>query len=888
MNWTGGALSRSRNANAKVSLSVKQKNHFAKARVKLHNGQSSSPPKIQYFDFGEWRRENDDRRSKPEKQRVSSQRTLDQFQNVQGVVRKLKSLRPKNEGKKRKRSPINDTEGYVLPSGIAVPPISPTIVSSRRTASPTSDQAEPTVKRTSSPSIGDELDSLAFLDSVEDKRRKLLQENDWVGVERQRRISMPVKMKFTDAKDRDLIGRRRPLNSSAVQNAENVQSSRPVELPPIAFFSKKSRGLVRCHADEYWSTNNGLSTRVASQDMQQGLLSDKILDPCQSSRIVQRSSRVVNSFSSENARFTPNPRHRRREANTPFIFSDESSEPFCNLVSPEKVKQSGIAQLEEAANIAEDELQLPEDYHFPEHKPEFRLIFEQTPQPYDHIPAIQDRRSPIVRDFAFVKGQRPGAAIEYPADSEDRNMLEEMMFEYAPVEGAKSSTSPLSIATSRYMQELENQSFGSDGRRLFAQNMANPAANARTQSAANLEKAEEKRGMAGDRERHISVLPDEGPSEEPIQPTENEDRIWLNFINPDELDNLHQSQEQPLMTHKPRTTAKVSVDEKNIRRQALQKPGLDTAPPPPPDDELLWRKFIFSDSDPDDHEWVIEEASRSELPADNHVSAYNPTHTQPSMVAEAATSPIKQNPHLLDEMLDDATSDLDDDTSRYVNVSTSSAWSPGTARSASSTSQRRLSPSNLPPSRSSVPVTTLTAAYDSQGRSSDPPLPESSTRVSNPSSLIAEASSSSIPIHSVYYASPTNATHSSSSDELSWTPSRLHGFPTPKEKVVFKKPSRYVGEKASDPPAPVHLGRKRGTMSKDKKKQKGMSLAEAVERAKGKADGKGRKMGRDGGDGGQEARRRRRRRRTETTLSMTEYVKRPAGRVPKCSDLKRF
>lgn len=50
-----------------------------------------------------------------------------------------------------------------------------------------------------------------------------------------------------------------------------------------------------------------------------------------------------------------------------------------------------------------------------------------------------------------------------------------------------------------------------------------------------------------------------------------------------------------------------------------------------------------------------------------------------------------------------------------------------------------------------------------------------------------------------------------------------------KEKVVFKKPSRYVGEWASDPLEPVHLGRR---ISKRGKK------TEAAQRIKGKA-GKG-------------------------------------------------
>ena len=280
MNWTGGSLSRSRNANTNVSVSIKQKNHFAKARVRLQN-RRQPPPEIQYFDFGEWKPESGvhgDRRSDPvgRKERASSQRTLDQFENVQGVVRKLKSLRPRNEARQgEERSPINDTEGHVLPSGIPIPPVSPILINSYSPSSTSIIQDESTLKRTSkrlrasTPSTSDEPDPLALLDSVESKRRKLLEENDWVGVERQRRMSKPIKMKFTDAKDRDLIGRRRPLNSGAVQNRWNVQGPRQMNLPLTAFYSEKSPILPRHFADEYWSRGD-IAIRIGSKDITTG------------------------------------------------------------------------------------------------------------------------------------------------------------------------------------------------------------------------------------------------------------------------------------------------------------------------------------------------------------------------------------------------------------------------------------------------------------------------------------------------------------------------------------------------------------------------------------------------------------------------------------------
>ncbi|KAF6232742.1 hypothetical protein HO173_008956 [Letharia columbiana] len=865
MNWTGGALSRSRNANAKVSLSVKQKNHFAKARVNLQNGQRPSPPQIQYFDFGEWKLENgvhDDRRSGPPKCMVSSQRTLDQFENVQGVVRKLQTLRPRNEGNKRKRSLINDTEGHVLPSGIAIPPISPSIISSRRPSRSSPIQTEPIAKRTSkrprtpTPSTSDELDPLEVVDSVEAKRGKLLQESDWVGVERQRRMSKPVKMKFTDAKDRDLIGRRRPLNGSAVQNRWNGQNSRRMEAPLMASYSEKPRGQHRGFAEEYWSAE-GVSIRIGSTAMNTGPILDEMLDCYQSPGPVQGSSHSASSFKYDNTGPTPKPQHQRGESTAPSSFRNESSEPFRSLFSPEEVKPSGIAQLVEAATIAdndnaplaEDELQLPEDYHLPEPKPGFRLVFEQTPQPRGWTSELNHRSSPIVRDFALTKGRLPGAATEQSAHPEDLNVLGEQIAEYAPVEDAKSCTSPLSIATSRYMQGLENQSYGSGGRRPFAMNMADKVATTRDQPAANMNKAEGQRGTTGDRKRKTSVQPDEIQDKENVEPTEGEGEIWRSLINLDDISDFQSRQEQPPSTHTPQATAGALANEQQVLDQASRKSNAQNAPP---DDETIWRNFIFSDSGPND-EWVIEEASPQSSP-DNDISTYDPARTQPSMVAEAATSPVKQNPHLMDEMRDDSPPVLDN-ASRHANASSSSTRSLGIS---SSTPQQVLH-SSASPRRSSVLATASSpATHDSQSHSSDLYLPDRHHRISNPSSLIAEASSS-LPTHVIRPLSPTRATHnpspSSDDDELAWTPSRFPG-PAAKEKVVFKRPSRYVGQRAGARPEPVHLGRNVNDSKKTKKtktKTKTMSLAEAVERAKGKMGRKKGNGGRDVGHGGEEA-----------------------------------
>ena len=888
MNWTGGALSRSRNTNAKLSLSIKQKNHFAKARAKLQGDLRPSPSKIQYFDFGEWKPESeiqDDQPSKPVKRRVSSQRTLDQFENVQGVVRKLKSLRPRKEGKKRERSLINDTEGHVLPSGIAIPPISPIIISSRSPSGSSSSpvQAVPTAKgtykrlRSLTSSTSDELDTTVALDCVEAKRRKLLQESDWVGIEKQRRMSKPVKMRFTDAEDRDLIGRRRPLNNSAVTKRWKIQEPRRARLPLMASDSEEQGASHGGIAVEYGSMD-GLSIRIGSTATNKGPISDEILDRYKSPRLVQGSSRSRQTFDYDSTGPLPRPQHGGPEVTTSSDCRDESSEPFRSLFSPEEVEQSGIAQLVEAATIAddgnlplaEDGLQLPEDYHFPVPEPGFRLVFEQTPRPHGQTSEFIDSSSPIVRDFALSDGHLPGAPVEQTRRLEQCNTLEELISRDSPVEDAESNTSPLSIATSRYMQELEKESFGTGGQIRFGEDMAKNTTTARSQPVVkrNVNKAEQEREATCVLKPKVSGTPNEVQDTETVLSTEDENDIWRTFVDLDNVKDHPTNQEQPTSTHISHVTAaKALAHSKPVPDHAPTESPARNAPPLPQDDddddEHVWRKFIFSDSDANNDDWDLEEA-RSPNPAraNDRISSYNPARTQqPSMVAEAATSPLKQNPHLTGElMLDDTALALDDDASRYANASTSSTGGSGTADDASSMPRRVLPHPSNSPDRSSSLLTAASPAiheYRSHVPSDPPPTNETSRRnphASNPSSLIAEASSSAAipstervqqPLSSPADSTSNNSTsnnstsnknHHPSSDEIGWTPSRLPGGPPiAKEKVVFKKPSRYVGERA---PEPVHLGRK--VSGRKRKKKEKTSVAGTVERAKEKVGGNGR------------------------------------------------
>ena len=209
MNWTGGGLSRSRNA--KKSLSSKQQQHFALKRAALQAHRSPQPISFD-FDYCQSVAVTAHIPSvgSLSKQRSLQQQTiLDDFENTRPLAKKLQNLNNHHGSKKRKRSPLEPTSSHTKPGAPTDKGNSPIVISSRPPSVSTS-----LLSRTSKASQAqehldtspDELNKT----SIETKRRRLLQTPDWVGLGL--RASEPVHMKFADPKDRDLIGRRRPVS----------------------------------------------------------------------------------------------------------------------------------------------------------------------------------------------------------------------------------------------------------------------------------------------------------------------------------------------------------------------------------------------------------------------------------------------------------------------------------------------------------------------------------------------------------------------------------------------------------------------------------------------------------------------------------------------------
>lgn len=204
MNWTGGALPRSRNGHAKATLSNVQKKHFAKVRGKLLGPPPSSPDfdTSIFKDARSQRLHHHNRRPRSPCRDHQSQTRLDSYDDIAPVVRKLGSLRPRknhaqqDSGAGNERPQLNAQDQSVHQSR-----------SYHR--NPTKAITINKVEHQDSFTVQKEAVSCS-LDSFEAKRQQLLSKRDWVGFA----STKPVEIHFPSARARERIGKRRRLNTA--------------------------------------------------------------------------------------------------------------------------------------------------------------------------------------------------------------------------------------------------------------------------------------------------------------------------------------------------------------------------------------------------------------------------------------------------------------------------------------------------------------------------------------------------------------------------------------------------------------------------------------------------------------------------------------------------
>ena len=213
MNWTGGALQRSRSSNAKGATSRTQKQYFTRARQSLLNS-PQAPPSIDLsvFQNAKTKEESKKHYQFPAEFSDHSQRTAKEIRDPEPSVIKLqmprmrdvRGLMTEDQQRSRKQCKADSFLGTDFQSPLrnkdfAV--IGPICLEGREV------QGSPPRRNLHQFQHGRSASALRR------KRMKLLGCRDWAGLE----YSKPVKIHFDSIEDKDLIGKRRRIDSEDVE-----------------------------------------------------------------------------------------------------------------------------------------------------------------------------------------------------------------------------------------------------------------------------------------------------------------------------------------------------------------------------------------------------------------------------------------------------------------------------------------------------------------------------------------------------------------------------------------------------------------------------------------------------------------------------------------------
>ena len=828
MNWTGGALGRSRNA--KTSLTAVQKAHFAKARGRSEATHNSSPSLEIFGNILMNANGNNKAQSRPT--RAVSGGSCSNVTN-KGFSGKRQSQSTRVHGPKTRRishsekpmpraGPPNHTQNVTLAS--------PVDISSRPSSSVSSLETDayacPRVYN--KPRLPESVNEVfkSAPNAIETHRVRLLKTRDWIGISH----TGPARIKFTDSNDRDQIGKRRRLSVLKRHGSQQNPRYHVLRRPQQAILA----------TDEHL-TQADISVRIGSA-------------------VDRKSTRLEMSRGS-----TLNPDHTSTMSDEMLLdgFYDcrsaSSHNPFCELRSTSQTYSRKRPMTQTRAPASWTFLDGPEGFHdniLGNMTADGYKTFEDNMRPDQVRPSVLQSRTfqeslPMVRKpngeicprripledtpcpqysnsdrRSVTSGERYFDKI-FSNSNSDGEILRQAQRETkkSPALTIEASvggptyfdTSPLSRETPNQLAKLRDRDL---------------------RSAHNAEKPQEAVALTSSLGKYLS--PDRDTTDQdlpelldlsPSMPLafdlgdvpEDEKEGWKRFV--------HKSSEQtgaPIAFPICDATAPVN----KIDQHATEDQAVNTKAQDPQgaidEDEALWRSFVFGTDDPI-KDWVIE--SQEEAEADvKEPNASTAAGTQTSMEAEVATSPIKQNVHFVEEMKNLSSPAAGTNGASHIAVfsSTSQANSDemldgGRQQNTSSSlhdfgptqdnEPSKANPVHPAPSPSAIaPTSTLPLT------NINPHISTSHTSIS--SSLIAQTSTTPM-----MPAQP-------SSDELAWSPKRISQS-TARPTVIFKKPARYVGKRSYDPVQPVRLGGKtRSKLTGSRKRRKSLK-GSARENGKG-------------------------------------------------------
>lgn len=818
MNWTGGSLSRSRKQNA--NLNVIQKKHFAKVRGQLLNGRPP-PPRLDVSIFQGLQQDGKVHSpmvstSTRHHERQRSQMTLDEYENIRPIVRQLQSLRPRHARRKTPSPPIEPQP----PSQSAEPNQSS---STQFTQAKSRTQTNP--YRGSSRSTRSDFGATGFppaIDELEVKRRELLGTSDWVGL---RKIK-PLKIQFPDAEDRDLIGKRRRVDTDQNRAVGAIPAPTQNWRPVSNAYEKLN---MRRANPSMLSSPSGISIHIGSSDH------SSLQKVRQDSRRRQESDHDARK--SDEMLFDDQGSARdamRKEGSTQDSFrqsehaSDEMlfDREWSGIASPLNVEpaidscQHPHHPSDQSPMIIHPTASTMSSGFETEYSDELQHAGEVLCDPrIASVGSALDCSVPVVNERPFeyartiLRGPKPEHSIDHRRDSNKinpsgQNEGDQFVEQTAPERTKRPLQTDQLNAVERFTSQSQTAPQGK-------QTLERSFAKATAQELAELfpcKETFEEISQKVNHGRHLDRIQGAGKPEsigKDSQP-ENNKRDQIPKSTEQAQDHIAEAQNQqgtPSQTLQPSSspskdpipvttktlsntpTPAPTITNPNPQTQHLVSQPVD---PTREDDELIWRTFVFGTDSPNDDGWIFDrtapKTSPPPLPTLRVESSSPIPTTNPQNQTSNQSSPLQQTqPSLLAE-----------------------------ASSSSLNSTREQAPTSPP--HSSSPTRAL-------------PLPSS---LNLPPSLSSHAD----PHPST---SPPKTQHSTqaqpaiSSDELALSSS-------PRPAVVFRRPRRYVGDSASPMGAqPIRLGvreKKKGRKRDHEGEEKGDGEAYG-ERLKGRKKRRG-------------------------------------------------
>ena len=779
MNWTGGGLSRTRHQ--KGSLSAKQKNYFAKAR------NARSPRSVtQSFTLGGWQPTIKVQRTPRSHDRPvgpsPSQRTLDEYENVQPLVQKLDSLKPRYTPSKRKRSPSQPfANPTICQEGKAQEPI---IIGSSQSASSTSSpksQAPRSPPRCRSPAV------LTESDSIEARRLQLLGMKDWVGLLQPARE--PVRMKFADPADRDMIGRRRKI--AEVENHRSVRRrllsgaapplmKQSIEAPAAQnpFYGIDDIS-VRIGSAVDRSARYTAEKSLGGSKERSSIFSDELLDTG-APELGQVPSSPVLAFQNSQSASLRSSDYGPGRFITPSTFvsssSHQASPYFQRFVERPQSPSSPAIRLESMeshgrASGSEWELLTEKS------PPKRRLVLDNAP--FRGASTPENDRASYPSPYFPLQGSNISAS--FPRFSVSPEHLASRQTDIMPTHHDRRNDASNILSPHRVVSRSSMQS------ELIGRKPKNTEFDERGFWEENKSEVQIEPELLGDL---VASPNSDGFDDAPERRAQSQNRTLLaeRSVPGGSRITIPPVQEH---TTTPRDEAqsqneeKVAVEEKSNPFQLPPKPTDQDLSKALEDEEAIWRKFVFGD----------EDSNPEELEDVQSQNPY-PVCTQPSLIAEVSTSPLKRNPHLINETFDDSSLYLSEafpsdsqiqlsQTQEDRNLNDSSLNG-----EAATSSPQLMNPSLIPNASSSLSSDEPHRSPDRVPRITDPRTDQQPTDTTTTSNNPSPPTTN----HTIQHTSPPPP------------PPPPTTKPKSTEKIIYKKPPRYIGEKSSDPAEPTRLG----------------------------------------------------------------------------------